>query len=221
MIIPKRARDLPKKIKPIKIITLSENIIIWKILETDNIVTLNKSPLCLKFKNNGDDFEKLIKKHFNEMGNESAIRRDACRRLRDSISAGIIDGEERVTYNSMSLLHFFGTWLGPTINPFAKGHAIMNNLHYELFGFHQYHGKQYRQNSRNEWTNLLNDCLNDCLHKTCLKHAKNRNTGNETMGMHFYKNSPEVFLAYHNYIDFFLEIGNCEMENLCNNQESA
>ncbi len=55
------------------------------------------------------------------------------------------------------------------------------------------------------------------LHETCLKHAKNRNTGDETMGMHFYKSTHEVFLAYHKYIDFFLKNGNCKMENLGNN----
>lgn len=209
--IPDRARDLPEKIKSIKIINFSENKIVWRIPETDNIITLNKSPLCLEFENNGRYFEKLIREHFDKMKG-TRIEKEACRKLRDSIIDGIINGEEIITYNKMSLLHFFGTWLGPTINIFAKGHAIMNNLHYELFGFHQYHGKQYGQNSRDEWTNLLNDCGINCNHETCLKHAKNKYTDNNTMEIQFYKNSPQVFLAYYNYIYLFLINSDCEMQ---------
>lgn len=214
--IPDRARDLPEKIKSIKIIDLSNDTIIWKIPEVGNIVTLKKQPLCIKFENDEKDFKILIRKHFDKM-RETSMQEKACRMLRKSISSGIIDGEEKKTYNHMSVLHFWGTWLGPTINIFTKGHAIMNNLHYELFGFHQYHGKQYRNSSRDEWTNRLKDCGSNCRHKTCLKHAKNKSTKDT----HFYKSSPEVFLAYYNYMEFFLKNGNCEMEKIVNNQEGT
>lgn len=214
--IPLRARDLPERIKPLTIINFSEDQIDWKIPELDNIITLKKSPLCLKFENNGMHFESLIREHFDEMMG-TGIEEEASRYLRDSIIAGIIDGEDIITYNNMSLLHFFGTWLGPTINIFARGHAIMNNLHYELFGFHQYHGTQYGQISQDNWTNLLNNCGNNCNHETCLKHAKNKRTDNGTKEILFYKNSHEVFLAYYKYIHLFLMNGDCEMQNLDNN----
>lgn len=218
--IPDKARNLPEKIKLIKIIELSNDTIIWKIPEVDNVVTLKKHPLCIKFENCEKDFKILIQKHFDKM-RETRIEKEACRILRDSISGGIIDGEEKKTYNNMSLLHFWGTWLGPTINFFTKGHVIMNNLHYELFGFHQYHGKQYRGINRDKWTNLLNDCGSNCDHETCLKHAKNKSTDNRSRDTHFYKSSPEVFSAYYNYMNFFLKSGNCEMEKIVINQEGT
>ena len=208
--IPDKARNLPEKIKLIKIIELSNDTIIWKIPEV--VLTLKKHPLCIKFENCENDFKILIQKHFDKM-REIGRKNEAFRILRDSICGGIIDGEEKKTYNNMSLLHFWGTWLGPTINVFTKGHVIMNNLHYELFGFHQYHGKQYGGISKDKWTNLLNDCGSNCDHETCLKHAKNKYTDNRSRDTHFYKSSPEVFSAYYNYMNFFLENGNCEMEN--------
>ncbi|MDO9516497.1 MAG: hypothetical protein Q7J10_00445 [Methanosarcinaceae archaeon] len=209
--IPDKPRDLSEKTKSIKIIDLSNDTIIWEIPEMGSIITLTKYPLCIKFENSGRDFKNLIQKHFDKM-RETPIKKETCRILRDSIIDGTIDGEEIKSYNNMSLLHFFGTWLGPTINPFAKGHTIMNNLHYELFGFHQYHGKQYKGISRDEWTNLIEDCGSNCNHGTCLKHAKNKYTSDKTMDTHFYKSSHEVFLAYYNYMMFFKQNGNCEME---------
>lgn len=152
---------------------------------------------------------------------EIRIENEACRLLRDSICGGIIDGEEKKTYNNMSLLHFWGTWLGPTSNVFAKGHVIMNNLHYELFGFHQYHGKQYGGIRSDKWTNLLEACAKKCDHETCLKPAKNKSTDKGSKDTGFYKNSPEVFSAYYNYMNFFLEQGNCEMEEIVINQEGT
>ena len=125
--------------------------------------------------------------------------------MRDSICTDDkIDGEHKVTKKKMmSLLHFFGTWLGPTDNIHAKGHAIMNNLHYQLFGFHQYHGKQYRHINRDNWTSRKENCGNNCQHETCLKHAKNE----PTFCISFYKTRSEVFSAYSNYMDYFLKNG--------------
>jgi len=216
--IPYRAKDLPEKRKSIEIIELSNDTIIWKIPEVDNVVTLKEYPLCIKFEHCEKDFKILIQDHFNKM-REIGIKNEAFRILRDSICGGIIDGEEKKTYNNMSLLHFWGTWLGPTSNFFAKGHVIMNNLHYELFGFHQYHGKQYGGISKDKWTNILNACGDKCDHETCLKHAKNTDKGSKDWP--FYKSSHDVFLAYSNYMNFFLENDNCEIEKIVNNQEGT
>lgn len=218
--IPDKARNLPEKIKLIRIIDLSNDTIIWEIPEVGNIVTLKEHPLCIRFENCEKDIKILIQKHFDKM-REIGIKNEAFRILRDSICGGIIDGEEKKTYNNMSLLHFWGTWLGPTSNFFAKGHVIMNNLHYELFGFHQYHGKQYGGISRDKWTNSLKACANKRDHETCLKHAKNKSTDNGSKDTGFYKSSHEVFSAYDEYMHFFFKNGNCEMEKIVINQEGT
>lgn len=207
--IPHEAKKLPDRIN-IENIVFSDNTISWDVPETRNKITLTKSPLCLKFENNENivNLKRIIKEHFDEMKplvQSGNIHKDAYEKLRDSICIdGKIDGEYKVTKNNtMSLLHFFGTWLGPTDNIHAKGHAIMNNLHYQLFGFHQYHGKQYRPINRDDWTNLRENCGDNCSHETCLKHAKNE----PTFRIIFYKTGSEVFSAYSNYMNYFLQTG--------------
>lgn len=205
--IPHKASKLPTEIKNIKIINHTDDEIVWNVTSTGMRIILNSLPICIKFETdvpeNLSKIKFLIQEHFNAMRTTS-IRKEACKQLRDSIYlSNKIDGENRITYNNMSLLHFFGTWLGPTSNPHSKGHAIMNNLHYELFGFHQYHGEQYSQFNRDQWTHMLNDCGDNCQHKTCLKHAKNK----EMQTHSFYKNGYDVFSAYASYLSYFSKTG--------------
>ena len=206
--IPLQASELQKSIKTIKLNSIDENEIVWTVFDMGTKITLTKEPLVLKFRINSENeqnVKKLIRSHFDEMKG-TRINPDACNMLRTAFyEAHEVDGSNKVTYNYMSLLHFFGTWLGPTSIFFKKGHAIMNNLHYEFFGFHQYHGKQYDQTGMNRWKPTLNDCGNSCKHEMCLKHAKSGSRSGG--GIAFYKDNESVFSAYYNYFKYFLDRG--------------
>lgn len=208
LMIPDKINDLNFDIKNIENIVFSNNTISWFVLDIGNKITLTKYPLCLKFENNEkkEELQTLIQDHFDKMkllGQPAHhMQEEACKQLRNSIyDENKIDGEKKhaETYNHMSLLHFFGTWLGPTNDNHAEGHAIMNNLHYELFGFHQYHGRQYI--SIDDWKDPQYKCGDECQHETCLKHAKNKDV-NDSL---FYKVNSDVFSAYHNYLKYFIE----------------
>lgn len=208
--IPDKAKNLKLKIKKIEKIVCTSNTVCWAVPENGNQITLTKTPLCLKFENNEkiEELQKLIQDHFDKMKllkKPHHMNQKACKLLRDSFYYDNKIGGETpiipITYNEMSLLHFFGTWLGPTSNNHAEGHAIMNNLHYEIFGFHQYHGRQYRPVSQDDWNESKCNCGDNCQHETCLKHAKN-----ETPTIHkFYKDEDGVFSSYNNYLNYFKE----------------
>lgn len=204
--IPQNISEIKDKtVKKIDIIECSENKIIWKVSETKNKVTLTMNPLCLKF-SKYEQLKDCIENHFNKLlifhkkriGN---INPTACIDLKDCILKGEISGgnEIKTDHNNMSLLHFFGTWLGPTNNTINEGHVIMNNLHYELFGFHFYNGincgKLIRGNCKE---NYEDD--EKCMFKTCLKFAKNK----ENEVHHWYNNPDEVFSNYKEYLIHFL-----------------
>ncbi|MBU3966923.1 MAG: hypothetical protein KKG76_06080 [Euryarchaeota archaeon] len=204
--IPDKAKNLKLKIKRIEKIVCTSNTISWALPENGNQITLIKTPLSLKFENNSKikELQKLIQDHFDKMKlleKPHHMNQKACRLLRDSFyHNNEIDGETPITYNEMSLLHFLGTWLGPTGDNHSEGHAIMNNLHYEIFGFHQYHGRQYSVN-QDDWKVSDKKCGDKCQHETCLKHAKN-----ETLTIpKFYKTNDEVFSSYSNYLNYFKE----------------
>jgi len=113
MMIPHHARDLPENPKYTKIISINGNILAWAVPDMGAEITLYKHPLNLKFKvdNQRQDqkIKKLIQDHFNEM-KKIRINEDACEKLKVSFyNSHEIDGTDIITYNSMSLLHFFGT----------------------------------------------------------------------------------------------------------------
>jgi len=195
--VPQKISEIINKtVKNIDIIECSENKIIWKVSETKNKVTLTMNPLCLKF----SEYEQLkgcIESHFNKIHEKSKgyINSAACKDLKDCILKGEISGgeENKTKHNDMSLLHFFGTWLGPTNDNRNEGHAIMNNLHYELFGFHFYNGVNCDEL-------IHGNCKDKCIFKTCLKFAKNG--GNDVH--QWYNNPDEVFSNYKEYLIHFL-----------------